>query len=104
MRPTICYQTDDHGIFLHQVDAYPFPLEDRLNVPYMAVQVEPPDVPEGHRARWASPFQPMDPEYDTAGEWIIEEIPALPEPAEDPAAELAVEPATELTDESPAQA
>ncbi|ALU88617.1 hypothetical protein Hrubri_1408 [Herbaspirillum rubrisubalbicans M1] len=85
MTPITCYQTDDNGIFTHQVDAYPFPLGEELNVPYMAVQIAPPEVPDGHRARWVSPFQPMDPEYDTAGQWIIEEVPP-PAPTEEPEA------------------
>lgn len=67
MKPVTCYQTDDSGIFLHTVTAYPFPMEDRLNVPYQAVQTAVPEIPTGHRARWLSPFRPMDPEYDTAG-------------------------------------
>ncbi|MGC5791384.1 phage tail protein [Herbaspirillum huttiense] len=92
MTPVTYYQTDDSGIFLHAVAAYPFPMEKRLNVPYQAVQIAPPEIPTGHRARWVSPFGPMDPEYDTAGEWVIEEIPAPAEPAE------------ESTAESPAQA
>jgi len=87
MPPITCYQTDDNGIFLHTVTAYPFPMEDRLNVPYQAVQTAVPEIPAGHRARWLSPFGPMDPEYDTAGEWVVEEIPAPAEPAEEPTAE-----------------
>lgn len=97
MTPTTCYQTDDSGVFLHALTAYPFPMEERLNVPYMAVQIEPPEVPDGHRARWVSPFQPMDPEYDSAGEWVIEEIPVPPTAAE--AEDELDEPAAE----SPAQ-
>lgn len=94
MKPTICYQTDEAGVFTRLETAYPFPMEGRLNVPYLAVLVEPPETPAGHLARWISPVTPMEPGYDTLGEWVIEEIPApLPEATEDPADE-----------ESPAQA
>ena len=86
MTPYTCYQTDDSGIFLHAVAAYPFPMEKRLNVPYQAVQIAPPEIPDGHRARWVSPLNSVEPNYDTLGEWIIEEIPS-PEPAEEPTAE-----------------
>lgn len=86
MTPTICYQTDDSGAFLHTVAAYPFPMEKRLNVPYQAVQIAPPEIPDGHLARWVSPLKPVEPNYDTVGEWVIEEIPAPPAP-EEPAAE-----------------
>lgn len=79
MTPIICYQTDGTGRFLHLVEAYPFPMEDRLNVPFLAVRVAPPEIPDGHMARWVSPFQPVAANYDTEGEWIIEEIPAPPE-------------------------
>lgn len=82
MTPVTCYQTDDSGIFLHAVIAYPFPMEERLNVPFQAVQIALPEIPDGHRARWVSPLKPVQPNYDTVGEWIIEEIPS-PEPAEE---------------------
>lgn len=103
MKPTLCYQTDDAGLFLYQVEAYPFPLEDRLNVPYLAVQVAPPAVPEGSRARWLSPFKPIDPEYDTAGEWTIEEIPVEPETQEQHQ-DAEPDPQSPAEDETPAQA
>lgn len=86
MTPVTCYQTDDSGIFLHALIAYPFPMEERLNVPFQAVQIALPEIPDGHRARWVSPLKPVQPNYDTVGEWIIEEIPP-PEPAEESAAE-----------------
>lgn len=93
MTPIICYQTDDAGRYRHEVMAYPFPMEDRLNVPFRAVQVAPPEIPDGHLARWVSPLPPVAADYDTVGEWVIEEIPApLAEP-DKPAEE-----------ESPAQA
>ncbi|WP_241812777.1 phage tail protein [Herbaspirillum sp. C7C2] len=91
MTPVTCYQTDDSGIFLHALIAYPFPMEERLNVPFQAVQIALPEIPDGQRARWVSPLKPVQPNYDTVGEWIIEEIPS-PEPAE------------ESPSESPAQA
>lgn len=87
MPPITCYQTDDSGLFLHVVAAYPFPTEERINVPFQAVQIALPEIPEGHRARWVSPLKPVEPNYDTVGEWVIEEIPVPPEPAEEPATE-----------------
>jgi hypothetical protein len=87
MTPTTCYQTDDSGLFLHVVAAYPFPMEERLNVPFRAVQITLPEIPEGHRARWISPLEPVEPNYDTVGEWILEEVPTPPEPVGEPAAE-----------------
>lgn len=82
MTKTICYQTNEMGVFLHLVDAYPFPMEDRLNIPYMAVQLAPPPIPDGHLARWISAHRPMEPAFDTEGTWVIEEIPAPPHPDE----------------------
>jgi hypothetical protein len=87
MTPVTCYQTDDSGVFLHALAAYPFPMEERLNVPFQAVQIALPEIPDGHRARWVSPLKPVQPNYDTVGEWIIEEIPQS-EPAEESAAEF----------------
>jgi hypothetical protein len=87
MTPVTCYQTDDSGVFLNAQAAYPFPMEERLNVPFQAVQIALPEIPDGHRARWVSPLKPVQPNYDTVGEWIIEEIPQS-EPAEESAAEF----------------
>ncbi|UMU24120.1 phage tail protein [Herbaspirillum seropedicae] len=69
----------------------------------MAVQQRPPPIPDGHRARWLSPFTAMHPEYDTTGEWIIEEIP-LPAPPADTAELEVPDEAGELQDQEPAQA
>ncbi|WP_433692412.1 phage tail protein [Herbaspirillum seropedicae] len=103
MTAITCYQTDETGVFLYAVAAYPFPMEERLNVPFMAVQQRPPETSDGHRARWVSPFTAMEPQYDTTGEWIIEEIP-LPAPPADSAELEAPDESGELQDQEPAQA
>ncbi len=84
MTSITCYQTDDNGVFIYALLAYPFPMEERINVPYQAVRIALPEIPEGKRARWVSPLTPMEPNYESVGEWVIEDIPPAPADPEQP--------------------
>ena len=74
----IVYQTDANGYFVGPTVADESPLEPGVFlIPAGAVEVEPSNIPEGHRARWAS------------GAWEIEKIPE-PEPDPEPEPEPAL--------------
>jgi len=66
-------QLDDDGYFVAATEAPESPLEPGVYlVPGGAVDSNPPDVPEGKRAKWA-------------GEWVYEDIPVPePEPEDEP--------------------
>lgn len=111
MTPTTCYQTADDGRFIYEVDAYNFPNEERLNIPFRAVEVKPPEIPEGSLARWVTKLDPViHKKFSTSGKWVLEEIPPppAPAPAPAPAGEPPAVPGagadTAAEDESPAQA
>jgi len=72
----IVSQLDSEGYFLCPTAADESPLEEGVYLlPGGAVDVPPPDVPEGQRARRVD---------DT---WVFEAIPSAPEPESKPAAE-----------------
>jgi hypothetical protein len=66
------FQTDPQGYFVGLTVADESPLEPGVFlIPAGAVEIEPPSIPEGYRARW------------TSGTWELEKIPE-PEPAPEP--------------------
>jgi hypothetical protein len=72
------YQTDDEGIYLYETQAYSFALDpDNFNIPYRAVTVKVPAIPEGQRARWTGK-KPGSAQEFTAGKWLLEDIPRPP--------------------------
>ncbi|VVE55305.1 hypothetical protein PIN31009_04955 [Pandoraea iniqua] len=53
MEEKIVYQTDESGFFLYQTTAHELFLSPgEFNVPYGAVEAEPPAVNEGSVSRW----------------------------------------------------
>ena len=59
-------QLDADGYFIGETVAQESPLEEGIHlIPRGAVDLAPPDIPEGKRARW-----------DGDASWVIEDIPA----------------------------
>ena len=76
-------QLDSDGYFIGPTEAYESPLEpDVFHIPGGAVDVEPPEIPEGKRAKWAD-------------DWVLEDVPP-PETDEQAEAE-ATAPIAQLT-------
>ncbi|WP_432239910.1 hypothetical protein [Herbaspirillum robiniae] len=70
------YQTNEAAYYTHNEEAQEFPFsEGEFNVPFGAVEVEPPAREVGFRARWTSKYQRYDRLYSTKGKWAIEAIP-----------------------------
>lgn len=67
------YQCDGHGYYIGKSPRQHSPLEPGTwLIPAGCVLVEPPSIPEGHRARWVS------------AAWTLEALPPPPAPPADP--------------------
>lgn len=75
------YQADAEGVFQHQADIVPDPLDETYCLPFAAIAVAPPAATHGFIQKWRSAVPITDPQYGDPdrGEWLlVEDFRAIP--------------------------
>lgn len=66
------YQTDSDGLFLYAAVANELPLAPSFfNVPYGAVEEQPPAAPAGRVARWAGQAWELEEDHRHDSLWLV---------------------------------